>query len=99
MVDSLRTVRDQFKFCHIRHEKIVSLTVAGYTKLIGKIGVALSISGLGLIHSLSGVYDARMDNVPQLVLFGQTDNTALGTKTFQGTNLQKLCEDIAVYSH
>ncbi len=43
---SLRTVRDQFKFYHVRHEEVASLAAAGYTKLTGKIGVALSINGL-----------------------------------------------------
>ena len=45
------------------------------------------------------MYDAKMDNVPQLILSGQTNSTALGTKAFQETNLQKLCEDVAVYNH
>ncbi|MGT2341139.1 hypothetical protein ACVPOQ_07155 [Staphylococcus aureus] len=41
-----------------------------------------------------------MDNVlPQLILSGQTNSTALGTKAFQETKLQKLCEDVAVYNH
>ncbi|HHE7759563.1 TPA: pyruvate oxidase [Staphylococcus aureus] len=99
VVDSLRTVRDQFKLYHVRHEEVASLAAAGYTKLTGKIGVALSIGGPGLIHLLNGMYDAKMDNVPQLILSGQTNSTALGTKAFQETNLQKLCEDVAVYNH
>ncbi|HHO5198116.1 TPA: pyruvate oxidase [Staphylococcus aureus] len=99
VVDSLRTVRDQFEFYHVRHEEVASLAAAGYTKLTGKIGVALSIGGPGLIHLLNGMYDAKMDNVPQLILSGQTNSTALGTKAFQETNLQKLCEDVAVYNH
>ncbi|MFI0704069.1 pyruvate oxidase [Staphylococcus aureus] len=99
VVDSLRTARDQFKFYHVRHEEVASLAAAGYTKLTGKIGVALSIGGPGLIHLLNGMYDAKMDNVPQLILSGQTNSTALGTKAFQETNLQKLCEDVAVYNH
>ncbi|ULA55196.1 Putative thiamine pyrophosphate-containing protein YdaP [Staphylococcus aureus] len=99
VVDSLRTVRDQFKFYHVRHEEVASLAAAGYTKLTGKIGVALSIGGPGLIHLLNGMYDAKMDNVPQLILSGQTNSTALGTKAFQETNLQKLGEDVAVYNH
>ncbi|CDR61481.1 pyruvate oxidase [Staphylococcus schweitzeri] len=99
VVDSLRTIRDQFKFYHVRHEEVASLAAAGYTKLTGKIGVALSIGGPGLIHLLNGMYDAKMDNVPQLILSGQTNSTALGTKAFQEANLQKLCEDVAVYNH
>lgn len=67
--------------------------------MTGKIGVALSIGGPGLVHLLNGMYDAKMDNVPQLILSGQTNSTLLGTKAFQETNLSKLCEDVAVYNH
>ena len=51
--------------------------------MTGKIGVALSIGGPGLVHLLNGMYDAKMDNVPQLILSGQTNSTLLGTKAFQ----------------
>lgn len=67
--------------------------------MTGKIGVALSIGGPGLVHLLNGMYDAKMDNVPQLILSGQTNSTLLGTKAFQETNLSKLCEDVSVYNH
>ena len=90
VVDSLRTVRDQFKFYHVRHEEVASLAAGSYTKMTGKIGVALSIGGPGLVHLLNGMYDAKMDNVPQLILSGQTNSTLLGTKAFQETNLSKL---------
>ena len=99
VVDSLRTVREQLTFYHVRHEEVASLAASSYTKMTGKIGVALSIGGPGLIHLLNGMYDAKMDNVPQLILSGQTNSTALGTKAFQETNLTKLCEDVAVYNH
>ena len=55
VVDSLRTVRDQFKFYHVRHEEVASLAAASYTKMTGKIGVALSIGGPGIVHLLNGI--------------------------------------------
>ena len=58
VVDSLRTVRDSFKFYHVRHEEVASLA-ASYTKMTGKIGVALSIGGPGIVHLLNGMYDAK----------------------------------------
>ena len=63
VVDSLRTVRDSFKFYHVRHEEVASLAAASYTKMTGKIGVALSIGGPGIVHLLNGMYDAKMDRV------------------------------------
>ena len=41
------------------------------------------------------MYDAKMDNVPQLILSGQTNSTALGTKAFQETDISKMVEDVA----
>ena len=99
VVDSLRTVRDQFKFYHVRHEEVASLAAASYTKMTGKIGVALSIGGPGIVHLLNGMYDAKMDNVPQLIIAGQTNSTLLGTKFFQETNISKMVDDVAVYHH
>ena len=98
VVDSLRTVRENIEFVHVRHEEVASLAAASYTKLTGKIGVALSIGGPGIVHLLNGMYDAKMDNVPQLILSGQTNSTALGTKAFQETDISKMVEDVAVYN-
>ena len=77
VVDSLRTVRNNIKFVNVRHEEVASLTASSYTKVTGKIGVALSIGGPGVIHLLNGMYDAKMDNVPQLILAGQTTPKSL----------------------
>lgn len=98
VVDSLRTERNSIEFVHVRHEEVASLAAASYTKLTGKIGVALSIGGPGVVHLLNGMYDAQMDSVPQLILAGQTDSTALGTKAFQETDILKMVEGVAVYS-
>lgn len=97
VVDSLRTERNNIDFLHVRHEEVGSLAAASYTKLTGKIGVALSIGGPGVVHLLNGMYDAKMDNVPQLVLAGQTNSTELGTKAFQETDIYNMVEDVAVY--
>ena len=99
VVDNLRTVRDTFKFYHVRHEEVASLSAAAYTKLTGKIGVALSIGGPGVVHLLNGMYDAKMDRVPQLIITGQTNSTLLGTKFFQETNISKMVDDVAVFHH
>ena len=45
------------------------------------------------------MYDAKMDNVPQLIIAGQTNSTLLGTKFFQETNISKMVDDVAVYRH
>ncbi|MCS4487286.1 pyruvate oxidase [Staphylococcus americanisciuri] len=99
VVDGLKAVESKIKFVHVRHEEVASLSAAAYTKLTGKIGVALGIGGPGAIHLLNGMYDAKMDNVPQLILAGQADSDKLGTKAFQEVDLPHLFEDVAVYNY
>lgn len=98
VVDALKSAEDKIKFYQVRHEEVASLAASSYAKLTGKIAVALGIGGPGAIHLLNGMYDAKMDNVPMLVLVGQADTGVLGTKYFQETNLVKMFEDVAVYN-
>ncbi|MBF0840112.1 MULTISPECIES: pyruvate oxidase [Mammaliicoccus] len=98
VVDALKTEEEAIKFYHVRHEEVAALSASSYAKLTGKIAVALSIGGPGAIHLLNGMYDAKMDNVPMLVLAGQTDSDKLGTKFFQEVDLPALFEDVAVYN-
>ncbi|MCG3412928.1 pyruvate oxidase [Staphylococcus massiliensis] len=98
VVDGLKAAEEDMNFYTVRHEEVGSLAAAAYTKITGKIGVALSIGGPGAIHLLNGMYDAKLDNVPQLILAGQADSDVLGTKAFQEVNLPKLFEDVAVYN-
>ena len=44
------------------------------------------------------MYDAKMDNVPQLILSDKRIVQHLERKHSK-KNLQKLCEDVAVYNH
>lgn len=98
VVDALKTEEEAIKFYHVRHEEVAALSASSYAKLTGKIAVTLSIGGPGAIHLLNGMYDAKMDNVPMLVLAGQTDSDKLGTKFFQEVDLPALFEDVAVYN-
>lgn len=98
VVDALKKEESSIQFYDVRHEEVATLAASSYAKLTGKIAVALSIGGPGAIHMLNGMYDAKMDNVPMLVLAGQTDSHLLGTKFFQEVNLTALFDDVAVYN-
>lgn len=98
VVDALRTESEAIEFIHVRHEEVATLSAAAYAKLTGKIGVALSIGGPGAIHMLNGMYDAKMDHVPMLVLAGQVTSDVKGTGFFQEVDLPALFEDVAVYN-
>ncbi|MET1249612.1 pyruvate oxidase [Sporolactobacillus sp. STCC-11] len=98
MVEALRKEENKIKFYTVRHEEVASLAAAAYSKLTGKIGVCLAIGGPGAIHLLNGMYDAKMDHVPMLVLVGHIPARLTGTDYFQEVNTVELFKDVAVYN-
>lgn len=98
VVEALRKEQEQIDFIHVRHEEVATLAAASYAKLTGKIGVALAIGGPGAIHLLNGMYDAKLDRVPMLVLAGQVTTEFANTKYFQEVDLPNLFSDVAVYN-
>ncbi|MFD1416161.1 pyruvate oxidase [Oceanobacillus jeddahense] len=98
LMEELRKVEDKIKFIQVRHEEAGALAAASYAKLTGKIGVCLSIAGPGAIHLLNGLYDAKEDGAPVLVLAGQVPTDQIGTDSFQEVNMERLFDDVAVYN-
>ncbi|WP_077596077.1 pyruvate oxidase [Oceanobacillus kimchii] len=98
LMEELRKEKDKMKFIQVRHEEAGALAAASYAKLTGKIGVCLSIAGPGAIHLLNGLYDAKEDSAPVLVLAGQVPTDQIGTDTFQEINMQQMFNDVAVYN-
>ncbi|GGP11299.1 putative thiamine pyrophosphate-containing protein YdaP [Oceanobacillus neutriphilus] len=66
--------------------------------MTGKLGVCLSIAGPGAIHLLNGLYDAKKDHAPVLVLAGQVPTDQIGTDGFQEVNMERIFDDVAVYN-
>lgn len=98
LVESLRTHQDEVDFIQVRHEEVGALAAAAEAKLTGKVGVCLSIGGPGAIHLLNGMYDAKLDGAPMVVITGQISHDLLGTEHFQEVNLEKLFEPATVFN-
>src|SRR5699024_6009373 len=98
LVESLRTHQDEIDFIQVRHEEVGALAAAAEAKLTGKVGVCLSIGGPGAIHLLNGMYDAKLDGAPMVVITGQISHDLLGTEHFQEVNLEKLFEPATVFN-
>lgn len=98
LIEQLRKDQDRIKFLQVRHEETAALAASSYAKLTGKIGVCLSIAGPGAIHLLNGLYDAKADRAPVLVLAGQIPTDQLGTGHFQEVNLPRMFDDVAVFN-
>ncbi len=97
-VEHLRVQKERIEFIQVRHEEVGALAASSYSKLTGKIGVCLSIGGPGAIHLLNGLYDAKADRAPVLVLAGQVPTDKVGQDAFQEVHLEKMFEDVSVFS-
>ncbi|XXM70651.1 pyruvate oxidase [Lysinibacillus sphaericus] len=97
-IDNLRSEKDQLEFIQVRHEEVAALAASSYAKVTGRIGVCLSIGGPGAIHLLNGLYDAKADGAPVLVLAGQVESSKLGEDSFQEVHLERLFQDVSVFN-
>jgi len=75
----------QNDFAHIltRHEQAAVHAAEGYSKVSGKVGVAMITSGPGFTNAVTGLADAYMDSIPLVVISGQVPMSLIGTDAFQ----------------
>lgn len=97
-IEALRVRRDKIKFVLVRHEESAALMACGYAKYTGKLGVCTSIAGPGAIHLLNGLYDAKADNTPVIVITGGTSTDLMNSSFQQDVNLLNLFSDVTVYN-
>src|SRR5205807_9702167 len=98
LMDALRTRQVRMSFVQGRHEEAAAFMACGYAKYTGQLGVCLATSGPGAIHLLNGLYDAKMDGAPVLVITGQTYHDLIGTRYQQEVDLLSLFKDVAIYN-
>ena len=82
------------QFIQARHEEMAAFEAVGYAKFTGQVGVCMATSGPGAIHLLNGLYDAKLDHVP-VVIVGQTNRSAMGGSYQQEVDLLSLFKDVA----
>jgi pyruvate dehydrogenase (quinone) len=70
----------------------------GYAKYTGKLGVCTATAGPGAIHLLNGLYDAKADNTPLIVITGGTSTDLMNSSFQQDVNLLHLFSDVSVYN-
>ncbi|MBF0689051.1 MAG: thiamine pyrophosphate-requiring protein [Cellulomonas sp.] len=77
-----------------RHEEMAAFMATGHAKYSGGVGVCLATQGPGAVHLLNGLYDAKLDRTPVVVIVGQVATTALGTGYLQEVDLPVLLKDV-----
>ena len=70
-----------------RHEQGATHMADGYARATGKPGVVLVTSGPGATNTITGIYTARMDSIPMIVLTGQQVTYMIGKDAFQEVDI------------
>lgn len=101
LADAMRRQEDNNKlqFIGIRHEGAASFAASAYAKLIGKPAACLTIAGPGATNLYTGMWDAKVDRAPLLVLTGQVATQVVGTGNFQEVDLVNAFSSVADFNH
>lgn len=98
VMEALRQRQDKIRFVQVRHEASAAFMASGYAKWTGKLGVCFATSGPGGTNLLTGLYDAKLDQLPVLAITGMQSHALIETFTQQDVDLVKLFDDVSVYN-
>src|SRR5699024_10621722 len=96
LIESLRKSENNIDFIQVRHEEVAALSASAEAKFTDNVSVCVSIGGPGAIHLLNGMYDAKKDSAPMVVITGQISHDLLGTDNFQEVTLERMFDDVAI---
>jgi acetolactate synthase-1/2/3 large subunit len=96
LVDAIiRDGRIRLVYCH--HEQAVVMAAQGYSRVSGKVGVALVTTGGGAANALIGVLSAQLDSVPILLVAGNESSFhCQGMSSFRAYGVQGF-DAVSVY--
>jgi pyruvate dehydrogenase (quinone) len=98
IMEALRKRQDVIRFVQVRHEQSAAFMATAYSKWTGRLGVCLATSGPGGTNLLTGLYDAKLDQVPVLAITGMQYHDLIETFTQQDVDLTRVFEDVSVYN-
>ncbi|MCL2706358.1 MAG: thiamine pyrophosphate-binding protein, partial [Spirochaetaceae bacterium] len=87
------------KFILTRHEQGATHMADGYARATGKPGVVLVTSGPGATNTTTGIFTARMDSIPIVVICGQMPTYTLGLDAFQEADVSGISSPIVKHSY
>src|SRR5436309_14779088 len=97
-MDALRTLADQSRYVHVRHEQPAALAACANGKFTGRPAACLATAAPGAVHLMNGLYDARIDQSPVVAITGMTYHDVIGTHYLQDINHDHALQDACVYS-
>jgi len=100
VADAMRRLAGQGKLTYIgiRHEGAASFAASAYGKLTGRPAACFGIAGPGATNMFTGMWDAKNDRAPLLVLTGQVQTQVVGTGAFQEVDLVQAFSSVADFN-
>lgn len=98
LMRALKIYEEDIQYIQVRHEEGGALAASVDAKLTGKIGVCFGSGGPGHTHLINGMYDAKFDKVPMLVIAASTHSKNLTTDYFQEMDPVPLYTDVSVFN-
>ena len=86
------------------HEQAAAMSADGYSRVTGKIGVAVATSGPGATNLLTGICGAYYDSVAVMYITGQVSTFRMVGETgvrqigFQETPIVQMCQEVTKYA-
>ena len=68
IIAALERAEGKPRFIQARHEEMAAFMACAHAKFTGEVGVCMATSGPDAIHLLNGLYDAKLDHQPVVVL-------------------------------
>ncbi len=91
-------INKKIKWITVRHEECAAFAASAQAELTSELAVCVGTIGPGAIHLINGLYNAKRDKAPVLVITGQVPRNEYASRYFQETNQQKLFDDVCVFS-
>lgn len=78
--DAFYEEQGQIEIVHTRHEQATTFMADGYAKATGRIGVAMTVPGPGMLFAAAGLGTAFSSSSPVFLISGQVPSAVLGKR-------------------
>ncbi|MFQ5846050.1 MAG: glyoxylate carboligase [Candidatus Methylomirabilales bacterium] len=83
----------------VRHEEAACHMADGWSRMSGKVGVAIGTSGPAGTNMITGLYTCMGDSIPIVCFTGQAVRAALHKEAFQAVNIAEIAKPVTKRSY
>jgi len=82
-----------------RHEQAAVHAADAYSRVTGKVGVAIATSGPGATNTVTGIATAYMDSIPMVIISGQVPTPLIGNDAFQEADMIGITRPVTKHNY